>query len=78
MTPPAAERAEFCGIEVWDRRQPAEWAVGEEPELDVEHCAHCGAGLTDGMRKYCLDQPGRLRGLVYCFRHQARKFRQPS
>jgi len=78
LTPPAVERAAFYGIEVWDRRQLAEWALGEEAQLDVTHCANCGAAVTAGVQKYCLDQPGRFGGLVYCYRHQARKFRQMS
>ena len=78
LTPPAAERASFYGIEVWDRRQLAEWAAGDPQEIDVAHCAHCGAAVTAGVQKYCLDQPGRFGGLVYCYRHQARRFRQPS
>ena len=75
LTPPAMERAAFYGIEVWDRRRIAEYAEGDAPELDLAHCAHCGREVTAGVAKYCLDQPGRFGGLVYCFAHQARRFR---
>lgn len=75
LTTQAAERSAFYGIEVWDRARLAEYAEGEAPQLDLSHCARCGAVVSDGVRKYCLDQPGRFGGLVYCFNHQARRFR---
>jgi hypothetical protein len=75
LTRPAEERAAFYKIEVWDRRRIAEYAEGDEPELDTSHCAECGSSVRDGARKSCLDQPGRFGGLVYCMRHQARSRR---
>lgn len=75
LTKPALERAAFYKIEVWDRRRIAEYADGDEPQLDTTHCAECGAGVSEGVRKFCLDQPSRFLGLVYCMQHQARSRR---
>lgn len=75
LTREAEDRARHYGIEVWDRRRIAEYADGEEPDLDTSHCAECGTDVTAGVTKFCLDQPGRFGGLVYCMQHQARSRR---
>jgi HJR/Mrr/RecB family endonuclease len=75
LTRPAEERAAFYDIEVWDRRRIAEFADGDEPELDTTRCAECGASVSAGVQKFCLDQPARFGGLVYCMKHQARSRR---
>ncbi len=41
-------------------------AIGGRKEL----CATCGKYLTWGVIKYCLDQPDRFGGKVYCMEHQ--------
>lgn len=33
-------------------------------------CKVCGASVTPGVRRYCLDQPERFGGKVYCIQHQ--------
>ncbi|MEZ4727657.1 MAG: restriction endonuclease [Caldilineaceae bacterium] len=33
-------------------------------------CKICGAPVTPGVRRYCLDQPDRFGGEVYCIQHQ--------
>lgn len=76
LTREAKERATRFGVEVWDRHRIAEYAEGEEPDLDTTHCAECGGDVSEGVTKFCLDQPGRFGGLVYCMQHQARRNRQ--
>jgi restriction system protein len=33
-------------------------------------CATCSAPVSDAVRKFCLDRPGRFSGQVYCLEHQ--------
>jgi HJR/Mrr/RecB family endonuclease len=75
LTKEADDRARHYNIEVWDRRRIAEYAEGEEPEVDTVHCRECGARLSAGIRKFCLDHPSRFGGLVFCMQHQSRKRR---
>jgi HJR/Mrr/RecB family endonuclease len=75
LTPPAIERAARYRIEVWDRRRIAGFAAGDEPTTDLSRCAECGAAISEGVAKYCLDQPSRFGGLAYCMAHQARSRR---
>src|SRR5690348_7158881 len=45
LTGEAEDRARYYEIEVWDRRWIAEYAEGDEPDLDTSHCAECGAAV---------------------------------
>jgi hypothetical protein len=38
----------------------------------VSVCAECGATISDRERRYCLSNPRRFGGMVYCRRHQRR------
>jgi restriction system protein len=38
-------------------------------------CKICGTPVTPGVRRYCLDQPDRFGGEVYCIQHQ-RQFKE--
>lgn len=33
-------------------------------------CKVCGAPVSPGVRRYCLDQPNRFSGEIYCIQHQ--------
>lgn len=68
----AVECAAAWEIELWDRRVLAQWLEGGEPEVDVTRCAHCGVKVTLGVTNWCLDNPHRYDGNVYCRMHQAR------
>ena len=70
LTPPAIECAEEWGIEVWDRRELADWLPGEPPVLDTTVCAECGRPVTPGVTEWCLDHRAWYGGFVYCRRHQ--------
>lgn len=47
-------------------------------EEDDFVCATCGKQLTKGVRQYCLDQPHRFGGKVYCMDHQRQAERDVS
>ena len=33
-------------------------------------CARCGVEVTDKTKRYCLANPRKFRGMIYCDRHQ--------
>lgn len=78
LTPPAAASAKEWRIEVWDRPVIAGFADGDEPRLDLTTCATCGRSVTAGVAQYCLGQPHRFGGHVYCMEHQNRARRSES
>jgi hypothetical protein len=39
----------------------------------VSVCAECGAAISERERRYCLTNPRRFGGMVYCRRHQRRR-----
>jgi restriction system protein len=78
FTPPAVECADAHSIELWDRRRLAEYLDGDPPAIDITVCADCGACVTKGVTKFCLDQPGRFLGNVFCPKHQARSQRRAT
>jgi hypothetical protein len=39
----------------------------------VSVCAECGAAISERERRYCLSNPRRFGGMVYCRRHQRRQ-----
>ncbi len=41
-------------------------------------CKVCGAPVTPGVRRYCLDQSNRFGGEVYCIQHQKQFKERPS
>jgi restriction system protein len=75
FTKPAIECAKEWGIELWDRRVLADFLDGTAPEVDTSVCAHCGAKVTRGVTGYCLNNPARFGGVVYCMKHQKRSER---
>ncbi|MHB1242572.1 MAG: restriction endonuclease [Gaiellaceae bacterium] len=78
FTDPAIECAEVHKITLWDRHELGEYLAGDPPEIDVAVCADCGASVSAGVTKFCLDQPGRFLGNVYCPKHQARSQRRAA
>ena len=75
FTEQAVECATEWDIELWDRRVLAEFLDGEAPEIDSTVCAICGAQVTAGITKWCLDHPARYGGAVFCLKHQSSKNR---
>jgi restriction system protein len=78
FTPQAIECAETWEIDLWDRRELAKYVEGEPPRLDSSVCAECGASVTSGTTKWCLDQPSRYGGNVFCRKHQAKANRSAA
>lgn len=76
FTKPAVECAEAHGIELWDRWKLSEYVEGDPPLIDTTVCAHCGVSVTSGVTKWCLSDPGRFGGNVYCMTHQRRSQRR--
>jgi restriction system protein len=75
FTLPAIECAEAWAVELWDRNSLAGFLEGDAPVIDSSVCAKCGAKVSSGVTKWCLDQPWRYGGNVYCPPHQARSKR---
>ncbi|HEV7566480.1 MAG TPA: restriction endonuclease [Microbacteriaceae bacterium] len=75
FTPPAIECAEEWGIELWDRQKISEFLDGEVPQVNTSVCAACAKPVSSGTTKWCLDQPWRYGGNVFCRAHQSRKSR---
>ena len=48
FTEPAIECAEAWEIDLWDRRELAEYVDGTEPDVDTTICAECNATVTSG------------------------------
>ncbi len=75
FTDQASECAEEWDIELWDRRVLAEWLEGDAPVVDHTVCAECGTSVTRGIQNWCLSNPHRCGGNVYCRAHQSRRSR---
>ena len=75
FTEKAVECADFHGIELWDRRKLGEFVAGNPPHIDVSVCARCGAPVSAGVTKWCLEHPSRYDGNVLCPKHQRRSER---
>ena len=75
FTDQAIECAETWEIDLWDRRDLANYVDGEPPEVDPTVCAECFSPVTPGTTKWCLDHPARYGGNVYCRKHQAKSRR---
>ena len=71
----AVECAGLHGIELWDRRKLGEFVAGDPPEIDVSVCAGCGAPVSAGVTKWCLEHASRYDGNVLCPKHQRRSER---
>ena len=57
----------------WVFSEPRQVTVPASPTLPHEStyvCATCGRQVTKGVRQFCLDQPQRFGGKVYCMDHQ--------
>jgi restriction system protein len=78
FTPPAMDCAERWNVDLWDRRDLAQYVEGEPPAVDTTVCAECGAAVTAGISKWCLDQPARYGGNVYCRQHQRKSQRSTT
>jgi restriction system protein len=78
LTKPAIECAEFWSIEVWDRHTLADFLEGEAPNVDTTVYAECDVTVSVGVTRFCLANPARFGGAVYCMRHQARSQRRLS
>ena len=78
FTEPAVECAEVHKIELWDRHKLGEFLEGDAPDIDVTVCADCGASVSAGVTKWCLDHPGRYLGNVFCPKHQRRSQRRAA
>lgn len=76
FTEPAIECAGRWEIELWDRRTLAEYVDGDAPPVDVTVCAECGARVSAGTTRWCLDHPARYGGNVFCRTHQNRRARR--
>jgi hypothetical protein len=75
FTEQAIECAERWDVDLWDRPQLAQYVDGEAPKVDTTICAECGASVTAGTTKWCVERPGRYGGNVYCRRHQSKSQR---
>jgi hypothetical protein len=62
--------------ECWDRRTVGEYVAGDPPNINLTVCADCGASVSPGVTKWCLDHPGRFDGNVFCLNHQRRSQRR--
>jgi HJR/Mrr/RecB family endonuclease len=78
FTDQAIECAEVHGIELWNRHKLSEFLEGDAPVIDVTVCADCGAPVSAGVTKWCLDHLGRYLGNVFCPKHQARSQRRAA
>jgi hypothetical protein len=76
FTNQAVECANVHQIELWDRRKLSEYVAGEPPDVDLTVCADCGANVSAGVTKWCLDHPSRYDGNVFCPKHQRRSQRR--
>ena len=53
-----------------------EIVVSEEQLADMDDnnvCAICGKRVTEKVKQYCLSNPQRFGGKVYCYEHQKNK-----
>jgi restriction system protein len=75
LTRPATEAADELGIELWDRWRLSEFLPGDPPEIDRTTCAECGAKVKPGVVQFCLSDPARFDGNVYCPYHQKKRNR---
>ncbi len=75
-TLPARQCARDNGVELWDRRKLIEVLeeIGVEQPVGSRDrvCHKCGEPVSEKVADYCLSQPGRFRGKVYCYGHQWR------
>lgn len=78
FTEQAIECADVHKISLWDRDKLSEYLDGNPPEIDNTVCADCGASVSAGVTKFCLDQPARFLGNVFCPKHQARSQRRAA
>lgn len=78
FTEPAIECAEAWEVDLWDRRELANYIDGTPPDVDTTICTECGAAVTSGTTKWCLDHPARYGGNVYCRKHQAKSQRRAA
>ena len=78
FTPKAVECAEVHGIELWNRHKLSEFLEGDPPVIDLTACADCGASVSAGVTKWCLDHLARYLGNVFCPKHQARSQRRAA
>jgi restriction system protein len=65
----------------WLFNDPREVLLGPVGAASAEEdfvCATCHKQLTKGVRQYCLDQPSRFGGKVYCMDHQRQSERRLS
>ena len=76
FTEQAVECAKVHGIELWDRRTLGQYVAGDPPDIDLSICADCGASVSAGVTKWCLDHPARFDGNVFCPKHQKRSQRR--
>lgn len=76
FTNQAVECAQEWGITLWDRRDLSQFVEGDEPVVDHHVCAECGVAVSEGVTRWCLDQPARYLGNVYCRKHQRRSARR--
>lgn len=72
FTEQAQESAARWNVDLWDRRVLADYLEGPEPDIDVSRCAECRSRVTAGITTFCLDNPHRFGGNVYCRKHQSR------
>ena len=75
FTMPASEAADELGIELWDRWKLSEFLPGAPPTIDRTICAKCGKTVGPGVTEFCLSDPGRFDGNVYCLYHQKKRNR---
>lgn len=78
FTEQAIECAEAWEIDLWDRRELANYVDGAAPDVDTTVCAECDAPVTAGTTKWCLDRPARYGGNVYCRQHQSKSQRRAA
>lgn len=78
FTEQAIECAEAWDVDLWDRRELANYVDGPPPKVDTTICAVCGVAVTSGTIKWCLDRPARYGGNVYCRKHQAKSQRRAA
>lgn len=72
-TPPLSSIAESLGMTNSLLTSPSQ--AGKQPPISEpiqtdDCCKTCGIPVTFGVRRYCLDQPERFGGDVYCVKHQ--------
>lgn len=76
FTEPAIECAVAWEIDLWDRRELANYVDGTAPVVDTTVCAECDATVSNGTSTWCLDHPSRYGGHVYCRKHQRESCRR--